>query len=100
MLFRSKEGIDVAVEGTANRSRAIVEKFRALKGLDRGCLHRLCVWLAPSLYTVGKESEEGNSIFAGTEPLDREHVSFSTDMGGPDNRVAHVGECTLIMMTQ
>ena len=45
---------------------------------------------------MGKETELGNFIFSGTEPPDREYISFSTDAGEPDKKVSHVGEYTLI----
>ena len=43
-----------------------------------------------------KETEQGNIIFSDTEPLDRKYVSISTDAGGTDSSVTHVGEHTLI----
>ena len=52
----------------------------------------MCVWLAPYTYSVGKKTEQGNTIFSCTEPLDREHLTFSTDVRGTDNSVTHVGE--------
>ena len=79
------EGIEAAVESPAHSSRPIVEMIRALGDQDRACLHRLCIWLAPSLYTVEEDRDQGNIIFAGTDPLDREFVSFSTEAAATDN---------------
>ena len=70
--------------------------FRALGNQDVACLLRLCIWLAPSLYTVEEDGDQGNIIFAGTDPLDREYVSFSTEAAATDNTVTHVGEYMLI----
>ena len=63
---------------------------------DRACLLRLCIWLAPSLYTVEEDGDQGNIIIAGTDPLDGEYVSFSTEAAATDNTVTHVGEYMLI----
>ena len=45
---------------------------------------------------MGKETEQGNVIFSGTESLNREYVSFSTDVSETDNSVTHVGKHTRI----
>ena len=45
-----------------------------------------------------KEPNEGQLIFlVPASNQAGEHVSFSTDMGGPDKSVAHAGEYTMIM---
>ena len=91
-----KEGIEVGVEGTIHRSRAIVETFREIVGSDHVRLHRLCDWLAPSLYyTVGSDTDQGTIISSGIEPLDREYVSFSTAAAETDKAVAQIGEYTV-----
>ena len=45
---------------------------------------------------MGKETEQVNIIVSYNEPLDREYISFSTDVGCTDNSVTHVGEHALI----
>ena len=43
-----------------------------------------------------EDRNQGNIILAGTDPVDREYVSFSTEAAATDNTVAHVREYTLI----
>ena len=43
-----------------------------------------------------EDRDQGNIIFAGTDPLDKEYVSFSTEADATDNTVTHVGKYTLI----
>ena len=43
-----------------------------------------------------EDRNQGNIIFAGTDLLDREYVSFSIEAAATDNTVTHVGKYTLI----
>ena len=85
--------IEAAIEGTTHSTRAIVETFLGLRGYNRACMHCLCVWIAPSLYTgtAEKQPEQGNIIFGGIVPLDREYVLFSTIMSETNDTVTHIG---------
>lgn len=93
-----QEGVEPPIARTDNRRRAAVEMLRALGPIlqDRHKLRRLCVWLAPSLYTVGAPDAEANSLFATIEPLSRQYVSMTTDAGAQDNKVTQLGEFTLV----
>ena len=54
--------------------------------------------LAKYSSTVEEDRNQGNIIFAGTDPLDRDcqRVSFSTEAAATDNTITHVGEYTLV----
>jgi hypothetical protein len=65
----------------------------SLKDLPK--LRRLCVWLAPSLYTVRAPEAQGDAVFFPIERLSRRHVSLITDVGEVDNRVTQIGIWTL-----
>ena len=47
----------------------------------------VCLYVAPSLYTVGKYMDQGNIIFSGTVALDRGYVSLSADSDETDKTV-------------
>jgi hypothetical protein len=78
------------MENEVHRRRVAVEMFRTLGASlqDRPKLRRLCVWLAPSLYTVRAPDAQGDAIFSPIEPPSRRYVSLITDAGKVDNRVA------------
>lgn len=81
-----------------DRRRAAVEMMRALGSSlnDRGKLRRLCVWLAPSLYTAGAPEAPVDNTFTPIEPLSRRCVSLTTDADEPDCRVQQVGVWSLV----
>ena len=64
------------------------------QGTDQ--LRRLCLWLAPSLYTAQASEAPASTIFAGIEPLSRRFVSLISDAGELDNRTTQVGEYSLV----
>jgi hypothetical protein len=80
-----------------HRRSVAVEMLRmlgaSLKDLPK--LRRLCVWLAPSLYTVRAPDAQGDAVFSPIEPLSRRYVSLITDAGEVDNRVTQIGIWTL-----
>ena len=86
-----REGIHVAEEGAGHRGRAIVQVFRDLGGHDCARLHRLTLWLAPSLYTVRQEPADAGA-FTGTETLDREYVSFSAAVVEQNSAISQIEE--------
>ena len=61
-------------------------------------LQRLCLWLAPSLYTARTPAPEAptDAIFAGIEPLSRRFVSLILEPDEHDHKVTQVGEHTLV----
>ena len=64
-------------------------------------LQRLCLRLAPTLYTVtqGDSERQADNIFTETAPLSREYVSFGTDAGERDCMATHIGPHTLVTKT-
>ena len=78
----------LAAKGTAHSSWAIVETNRASEGHDRPCMHRLCLSPAQTLYKGGKETEQGNIIFSGTESLDREYAADMFPLSEPTSPVS------------
>lgn len=94
-----QEGISMrAAEGDNRRSSVIVDMFRNLgmSGHSGPSLHRLCLWLAPTLYTVSQGEGRADNIFKENNPLSREHVSFVTDVSERDCAVQHIGSYTLV----
>ena len=94
-----QEGVEPPMETVDNRRQAAVEMLRALGSSlrDRGRLQRLCVWLAPSLYTVGPDRDaSADDPFTPIEPLTREFVTLITDDGCLDSGVTQVGEFRLV----
>ena len=95
-----QEGLSTIPEVTTPRSRAIVDMFRNLgmRSHNLPSLQRLCLRLAPTLYTVtqGDSERQADNIFTETAPLSREYVSFSTDAGERDCMATHIGPHTLV----
>ena len=79
--FLEKVEIRLPVRERKERARAIVEMLTAICSQEADHserLRKICLWIAPSLYSVGKESD-GNlasDIFAAHAVLSREYVSF------------------------
>ena len=92
-----REGIEPPMENEDHRRKVAVDMLRTIGAslTDLPKLRRLCVWLAPSLYTVRAPDAQGDAAFSPIEPLSRRYVSLITDAGAVDNRIAQVGIWTL-----
>ena len=95
-----KEGIEPMQGIIEDRRRVAIEMLRAIgaRGQDKQQLRRSCIWLAPSMYTVGLGSLDAqpNDIFSCSEPLSRRYVSLIADGGDLDSWVTQVGDYQLV----
>jgi len=79
--FLERAEIRLPARKGKERARAIVEMLTAIGSQEAGHserLRKICLWIAPSLYSVGKESDRNlvSEIFAEHAVLSREYVSF------------------------